>query len=144
MSFTSLPFSMRPLFIVLLLGSLLHAQQPAAPKPKPPAYLSAEEAGEDFIIQGEYSGMLDGQKIAAQVWAKGKGEFEAIGFMDGLPGAGWNEDRRNMQRVQGTREPGKKQVIFRHENSTATADGGTLQVEENGVKATLKKETKQR
>lgn len=142
MSLTSLPFSMRPLLIVLLLGSLLYAQQPAAPKPKPPAYLSAEEAGEDFIIQGEYSGMLDGQKIAAQVWAKGKGEFEALGFTGGLPGAGWDENRTSLSRVQGRREAGAKVATFHNETAHATVDGSTMQIEANDVKVTLKKETR--
>lgn len=133
---------MRPLLTILLLSSLLQAQQPAAPKPKPPAYLSAEEAGEDFVIQGEYTGHLGGKPIALQIWAKGQGEFEAIAFMGGLPGAGWNENRNRLERVQGTRETGKKTVIFRHKGSAATADGSTAQIEEQGVKATLKKQTR--
>lgn len=133
---------MRPLLIVLLLGSLLHAQQPAAPKPKPRAYLSAEEAGEDFIIQGEYTGKLGVLAVGFQVWAKGKGEFEAIAFHGGLPGAGWNEDRRPLQRVQGTREAGQKTVTFHHQKSIVIVDGRTAEVEENGVKVTLKKETR--
>lgn len=137
MALTSL--FMRPLLTVLLLGSFLQAQQPAAPKPKPPAYLSAEEAGEDFVIQGEYLGMLDGQKIAVQVWAKGKGEFEAVGFTGGLPGDGWDENRKDRQTVPGRREPGKKVATFRKEIETATADGQTMQVEANDVKVTLKK-----
>lgn len=133
---------MRPLVTILLLSSFLQAQQPAAPKPKPPAYLSAEEAGEDFAIQGEYLGMLDGQKIGVQVWAKGKGEFEAVGFTGGLPGDGWDENRKDRQTVTGRREPGKKVATFRHQNSIVIVDGSTAEVEENGVKVTLKKETR--
>ena len=133
---------MRTLLTVLLVSSFLQAQQPAAPKPKPPAYLSAEEAGEDFAIQGEYLGMLDGQKIGVQVWAKGKGEFEAVGFTGGLPGDGWDENRKDRQTVTGRREPGKKVATFRHQNSIVIVDGSTAEVEENGVKVTLKKETR--
>jgi hypothetical protein len=133
---------MRTLLTILLLSSFLQAQQPAAPKPKPPAYLSAEEAGEDFAIQGEYLGMLDGQKIGVQVWAKGKGEFEAVGFTGGLPGDGWDENRKDRQTVTGRREPGKKVATFRHQNSIVIVDGSTAEVEENGVKVTLKKETR--
>lgn len=133
---------MRPLLTILLLSSLLQAQQPAAPKPKPPAYLNAEEAGEDFVIQGEYTGKLAGLAVGFQVWAKGKGEFEAIAFLGGLPGAGWNDNRRRLQRIQGTREAGQKTVTFRHEKTMVTVDGSTAEVEEKGVKASLKKEAR--
>jgi hypothetical protein len=133
---------MRHLLTFLLLASQLQAQQPAAPKPKPPAYFSAEEAGEDFVIQGEYTGKLGDLAVGFQVWAKGKGEFEAIAFQGGLPGAGWNEDRRILQRVQGTREAGQKTATFRHQNSIVIVDGSTAEVEENDVKVTLKKHTR--
>ena len=133
---------MRSLLALLLLAPLLQAQQPTASKPKPPAYLSAEEAGDDFIIQGEYSGMHEGQKFGVQVWAKGKGEFEAIVFGGGLPGAGWLEDRKLRVSVPGRREPGKKLVTFRKEGETMTTDGVTMQTEGNAVKMTLKKQTR--
>jgi hypothetical protein len=133
---------MRPLIPLLLLGSLLHAQQPAAPKPKPPAYLNAAEAGEDFVIQGEYTGQLEGKKIAVQVWAKGGGEFEALGLTGGLPGDGWDENRKQLSRVQGHRDREKKVVIFQNENGKASTDGSTMQVETSDAKLTLTKQTR--
>jgi hypothetical protein len=133
---------MRPLLAVLLLSSFLQAQQPAAQKPKPPAYLSAEEAGDDFVIQGEYVGLLDGQKIGVQVWAKGKGEFEAVAYLGGLPGDGWDENRKGIERIQGRRDGEKKVVIFSLESEGTTADGSTMQIDAGDSKATLKKHTR--
>ena len=133
---------MRPFVILLFLGFHLQAQQPAAPKPKPPAYLSAAEAGEDFLIQGEYTGQIDGQEIAVQVWAKGKGEFEAVAYLGGLPGAGWNEDRRTLERVQGRRDAGKRTATFPNGGGDITADGKTIQIEAGDQKNTLTKQTR--
>ena len=133
---------MRLLLSFLVLGSFLQAQQPATSKPKPPAYLSAAEAGEDFVIQGEYTGLLDGKPVAVQVWAKGKGEFEAIGYTGGLPGAGWDEDRSLLERVTGRRAAGEATVTFRTDSGHATTDGKSMHIDSEGEKSTLTKQTR--
>jgi hypothetical protein len=134
-----------PALLFCLITGLLSAQQPASPKPKPPpapAYLTEAEAGPDFVFQGEYSGLLDGDPVAVQVWAKGKGEFELVSYAGGLPGDGWDEDRDSQERVTGHRLPGAGTVTFRNEDGQATTDGMTMQIDTEGTKATLKKQTR--
>ncbi len=63
------------------------------------AATSVEEAGPDFQIQGEYSGILgegssDPLKYGVQVIALGDAEFQAVGYPGGLPGDGWNQEKK--------------------------------------------------
>lgn len=87
-------------FLVCFLLSLLAATsafgQTAAKKERPPAYLTPEEAGEDYQLQGEYRGYQRplgsaraSQSVGLQVIAQGNGEFTATKYIGGLPGAGW-------------------------------------------------------
>lgn len=70
----------------------------AAPpqKAKPPAYLTPEEAGAEYYLQGEYRGWQrslgsdrSSESIGLQVIALGNGEFAASKYYGGLPGSGW-------------------------------------------------------
>ena len=55
-----------------------------------PTYLDAASAGKDYLIQGEYVGVVDGgQTWGAQVIALGNGKFHCVGYPDGLPGDGY-------------------------------------------------------
>jgi hypothetical protein len=66
-----------------------------------PTYLTPNEAGPDYVIQGEYLGELDADngrgQWGAQVIALGEGKFTLVGYEGGLPGEGWKRtDRREM------------------------------------------------
>lgn len=129
---------MRPLLTLLALSIVVAAQQPAAPKPpKAKAYLEPAEAGEDFVIQGEYAGENDGKSYGVQIWAQGGGKFEAVSYQGGLPGAGWDGDRTTVKRVVGTRAEGEKSAVFAAEDGTikAEVDGANILVNNaDGVK----------
>ena len=61
-----------------------------------PTYLTPEEAGPDYVVQGEYLGELDVNfqrgPWGAQVIALGEGKFALVGYKGGLPGDGWKRD----------------------------------------------------
>jgi hypothetical protein len=72
-----------------------------------PTYLSPDEAGPDYAVQGEYVGQLDAGsgvgRWGAQVIALGDGQFTLVGYEGGLPGDGWKRgDRR--ERADGKTE----------------------------------------
>lgn len=72
-----------------LIVLLLALTCPLAAGGQQPTYPSRKEAAKnpDFAVQGEYRGPTR----AMQVIALGDGEFEAVIYQGGLPGAGWDK-----------------------------------------------------
>ncbi len=83
------------------------------------AYTDPAKADEDYALQGEYTGSLGGKKTGAHVIALGGGKFDVVLYPGGLPGDGWDGDRKN--RKKGKIEGGKKEV---------TIDGNTLSLKD--------------
>ena len=120
----------RPLLTVLLSLAFAATLAFAADPPKPaqpekkkeekPTFLTVEEAGPDFKIQGEY-GEADAAKakLGVQVIALANDQFRAVIFPGGLPGAGWNGEKKNKVEIDGKREGDK--VTF-------SGKGYTLQI----------------
>lgn len=97
------------LSVLLLCGVAFSFAEPAAAQKKQKknrtktAYLTAEAAGPDFDVQGEYEGVVgENGRFAAQVIARGDGRFEAVLYEKGLPGIGW--DGKNRVKLTGTQQ----------------------------------------
>lgn len=102
------------------------APKPAA-KPKPVTYLNAADAGEDFLLQGEY--VSDSGKNAAHVVALGEDTFRFVSYPGGLPGAGWTKQvtkPETLKRVDGKirfAEPGGQEIELTREGLKMTIPG---------------------
>src|SRR5262245_40724976 len=93
------------LWTMLLVPAVLSAQQNGAAQQngspqsegrqrRNTAFLDAEQGGPDFKVQGEYVGKIGTNlDVGAHVVALGGGRFNAVLYLGGLPGAGWNRTR---------------------------------------------------
>ncbi len=73
------------------------------------AVTDPSQAGEDFRLQGEYAGWICDagrcrRRVGLQVCALGDGQFSAVEYPGGLPGAGWS--RGHKFELSGAREGG--------------------------------------
>ena len=79
------------------------------------AYMTADEAGPEFGIQGEYSGPIkvgDSEvRIGIQTIAEGNNKLAWVAYIGGLPGDGWdgNTPMRGAGVVEGTTD--RKSVV---------------------------------
>ena len=104
---------------------------------KPGTFITAEEAGPDFAVQGEYEGEIAGKgKLGAQVVALGDGKFDVYFLTGGLPGAGW--DKKGRVKVAAKTEGGKT-AISSKEFSGSITEGALSGKNEGGDAFTLKR-----
>lgn len=93
-----------------------------------PAYTDPDKADKDFAYQGEYSGSLKteggDQKIGLQVIALGNGKFQAVGYVGGLPGDGW--DKEAHKEVAG--ELKDDAVVFINEGIKGVVKDGSVKI----------------
>ncbi|MFO0914294.1 MAG: DUF1080 domain-containing protein [Pirellulales bacterium] len=97
-----------------------------------PAITDPAQGGADYKLQGEYVGEVDadGQplKLGVQVIAQGKGQFEAVGYVGGLPGAGWN--REFPERIKSKEVDGK--IVFEGSAADGILKDGKIEVIRDG------------
>lgn len=97
------------------------------------AYTDPAEAGPDFAAQGEYVGMVgtgdDKTRVGVQIVALGDGKFDAVAYLGGLPGDGWD----GLGVVRGVAERSGDVVVIRaHDGSgTGTIEGGVIVVKDD-------------
>lgn len=94
----------------LLLASACLAEDKPAPDP-------------DLEVQGEYAGEIitdnSGKlKFGVQVIALGKGQFRAVAYGGGLPGAGWNREGK----IEGTGKRENNAIVFMGEQAGPRAE----------------------
>ena len=106
---------------ILTLAGALHA------KDKNQTYTDPNKVDADYAVQGEYTGTLEGKKAGAQVIALGDGKFDLVLYPGGLPGDGWNADRKN--RIKSTGATADGVATFKSDAATGSIKDGTLKLE---------------
>ncbi len=105
-------------------------------------FLTVEEAGPDYAIQGEYAGELkhDGNamKLGMQVIALGDHKFDAVAYPGGLPGDGWVGGEKFP--ASGSTKDGETKIVADEHGYAIIKDGEALLYSKSGEKTgTLKK-----
>lgn len=120
-------WSIRQLASTACLFAAVSAVGWAQEKPNPKkAFLDAAEAGPDFQIQGEYVGKLGDQDVGVQVIAKGDGKFDGVIYPGGLPGAGWDADKKVKHKISGQTSDGTTKLTSSDYDATIARDALTL------------------
>lgn len=104
----------------LVTAILLSAATSFAADPNAVVFTDPAKAGIDYDLQGEYAGTVqsgdEDLKIGVQIIALGDGNFQAVGFIGGLPGDGWSRGDKS-HTVEGKLENGSLRF-------TTDQDGG--------------------
>ncbi len=94
-------------------------------------YTDPSMVDEDYAAQGEYAGSIktqDGdEKLGVQIIALGKGEFSAVAYRGGLPGAGWNREEPLRIKEKGKRNK-SGEVVFLTQMGQGVIKNGKLEI----------------
>jgi 3-keto-disaccharide hydrolase len=96
--------------VLLLLAVAVTGVAEDKPNPKQ-AFLDGKEAGPDFQIQGEYVGKVGDQSFGAQIIARGSGKFDGVIYPGGLPGAGWDTEKKEKHKISGETADGNTKLV---------------------------------
>lgn len=125
---TSMPIALRFSFVLAILLGLLCSLNATA---KGPAYTRPKEAAAkdpDFKLQGEYAGnVADQVDVGVQVIALGGGKFQAISFLGGLPGDGW--DGNHTEPIDGVKKDGA--IVFESDEGAGVLKDGKMTIMHN-------------
>jgi hypothetical protein len=123
------------------------AKPAAAPEKKKemPTFLTVEDAGPDYKVQGEYGEAEAGKaKFGVQVIALSDDKFRAVVYPGGLPGAGWSGDKQTKVEIDGKRAGDKVEFDGIGWKAEIGADGSSIKlIGGNGETVTLNKVMRQ-
>jgi hypothetical protein len=113
---------------------LLPTDSVVAQRSRPAAFTNPTEAGPDYLLQGEYAGWAyiptrSAQWVGLQVVALGDGKFEAVEYLGGLPGNGW--DRTHKKKLSGQIENGQL-VLTGPDDRVFVGQGLAISVDNGG------------
>jgi hypothetical protein len=101
------------------------------------AFLDATEAGPDFLVQGEYTGKLGDHAVGVQVIALGDGKFDAVVYPGGLPGDGWDAEKKVKHKLTGETKDGSTNLAGSDYKAVVT--GNSLKLTKADASGDLKK-----
>lgn len=109
-------------------------------------FLTVEQAGPDYALQGEYAGEIkvDNQTIPLgfQVIALGDHKFDAVSYPGGLPGAGWTGEQKF--KAHGETKDGETKIVDDEHGHAILKDGKAVIYGKSGTElGSLKKTERQ-
>jgi hypothetical protein len=123
-----------PRFVTVYAAIIFLVAPLALAAEKPPAVTDPAVAAKDpdFNLQGEYGGDIGDEKWGIQVIALGGGKFHGVGYVGGLPGDGWDGERK-VER-DGDAQNGEVAFVGERGGKAVVKDGVVSAFNTNGEK----------